>query len=331
MLYIIKQGSIIKNILEVKQMEKISIVVPCYNEENNVNRFYDELKKVVEQLAYKYEYEIVLVNDGSKDKTEPIIKELRERDNNIKLISFSRNFGKEAAIYAGLNAATGEFVVLMDADLQHPPSIILEMVEEMENGSYDVVATKRKNRKGEPVIRSLFSKMFYKLIKLFVPMEENVQDFRIMKKEVVEAVLSLNEYNRFSKGIFTWVGFKTKYILIENVDRTEGKSKWNFFKLVKYAVEGITSFTTAPLKLSIVFGFIISILAIISTIVIVFKTLLEGIDVPGYASTFTAILFIGGIQLISIGILSEYISKMYLEIKNRPKYIIKKEESNWEE
>lgn len=306
-------------------METVSIVVPCYNEEENIDNFYNEIKKVVEKIKHRYLYELIFINVGSKDNTEKIIKKLRNQDGRIKLISFSRNFGKEAAIYAGLNSAIGDYVVLMDADLQHPPVTILEMLKQIEEGDFDVVATKRKNRKGEPPIRSFFSKMFYKLIKIFVPMEENVQDFRIMKREVVEAVLSLKEYNRFSKGIFTWVGFKTKYILIDNIDRTSGKTKWNFFKLFSYAIEGITSFTTAPLKASILVGFLISIIAIISTIVIILQTLIIGRDVPGYASIFTTILFIGGIQLISIGILSEYISKMYLEIKNRPKYIIKKE------
>lgn len=305
-------------------METVSIVVPCYNEEENIDNFYNEIKEVVEKIKHRYLYELIFINDGSRDNTEKIIKKLRNQDGCIKLISFSRNFGKEAAIYAGLNSAIGDYVVLMDADLQHPPVTILEMLKQIEEGDFDVVATKRKNRKGEPPIRSFFSKMFYKLIKIFVPMEENVQDFRIMKREVVEAVLSLKEYNRFSKGIFTWVGFKTKYILIDNIDRTSGKTKWNFFKLFSYAIEGITSFTTAPLKASILVGFLISIIAIISTIVIILQTLIIGRDVPGYASIFTIILFIGGIQLISIGILSEYISKMYLEIKNRPKYIIKK-------
>lgn len=306
-------------------METVSIVVPCYNEEENIDNFYNEIKEVVEKIKHRYLYELIFINDGSRDNTEKIIKKLRNQDGCIKLISFSRNFGKEAAIYAGLNSAIGDYVVLIDADLQHPPVTILEMLKQIEEGDFDVVATKRKNRKGEPPIRSFFSKMFYKLIKIFVPMEENVQDFRIMKREVVEAVLSLKEYNRFSKGIFTWVGFKTKYILIDNIDRTSGKTKWNFFKLFSYAIEGITSFTTAPLKASILVGFLISIIAIISTIVIILQTLIIGRDVPGYASIFTIILFIGGIQLISIGILSEYISKMYLEIKNRPKYIIKKE------
>ena len=303
-------------------MEKISIVVPCYNEEKNINNFYEEMIKTLEKVKENYSYEIIFVNDGSNDQTEIEVKKVRKTDKNVILISFSRNFGKEAAIYAGLCKAKGDYVALIDADLQHPPVTILEMIKGINEG-YDVVATKRKNRKGEPVIKSVFSKLFYKMMRMFIPIEKNVQDFRLMKKEVVDAILSLKEYNRFSKGIFTWVGFNIKYIEIENIERKAGKTKWSFKKLFSYAIEGITSFTTAPLKASTLMGFCISIIAIISTIVIILQTLIYGKDVPGYASIITAILFMGGVQLISIGILSEYISKMYLEIKKRPKYIIK--------
>ena len=308
-------------------MKKISVVVPCYNEEDSINNFYNELINVITKIKDKYEYEIVFVNDGSKDKTEHLVKKLREKNQNISLISFSRNFGKEAAIYAGLSNATGDLVILIDADLQHPPAKILEMIDGIEGG-YDVVATKRKNRKGEPIFKSIFSKIFYKLMRLFIPIEKDVQDFRIMKREVVDAILSLKEYNRFSKGIFTWVGFKIKYIEIENIERKAGKTKWSFRKLFSYAIEGITSFTTAPLKVSTILGIIISFVSLISVIVIILQTLIFGKDVPGYASIITSILFIGGIQLLSIGILSEYISKMYLEIKNRPKYIVRNNEEN---
>ena len=308
-------------------MEKISIVVPCYNEEKNINNFYEEMIKTLEKVKENYSYEIIFVNDGSNDQTEVEVKKVRKTDKNIILISFSRNFGKEAAIYAGLNNATGDLVALIDADLQPPPVTILEMIKGINEG-YDVVATKRKNRKGEPVIKSVFSKLFYKMMRMFIPIEKNVQDFRLMKKEVVDAILSLKEYNRFSKGIFTWVGFNIKYIEIENIERKAGKTKWSFKKLFSYAIEGITSFTTAPLKASTLMGFCISIIAIISTIVIILQTLIYGKDVPGYASIISAILFMGGVQLISIGILSEYISKMYLEIKKRPKYIIK-EKIDW--
>ena len=285
-------------------MEKISIVVPCYNEEKNINNFYEEMIKTLEKVKENYSYEIIFVNDGSNDQTEIEVKKVRKTDKNVILISFSRNFGKEAAIYAGLNNATGDLVALIDADLQHPPVTILEMIKGINEG-YDVVATKRKNRKGEPVIKSVFSKLFYKMMRMFIPIEKDVQDFRLMKKEVVDAILSLKEYNRFSKGIFTWVGFNIKYIEIENIERKAGKTKWSFKKLFSYAIEGITSFTTAPLKASTLMGFCISIIAIISTVVIILQTLIYGKDVPGYASIITAILFMGGVQLISIGILSE--------------------------
>ena len=252
-----------------------------------------------------------------------MLKELKNNDNKIKIISFSRNFGKESAIYAGLSNVSGDLVLLIDADLQHPPKIIIEMLEEIETSDYDVVATKRKNRKGEPILKRIFSNIFYKIMRIFIPIEPEVQDFRLMKREVVDSIINLKEYNRFSKGIFTWVGYNVKYIEIENIIRVAGKTKWSFNKLLKYAIEGITSFTTAPLKVSVLLGVLISLIALISVIIIISQTLIYGKDVPGYASIITSVLFMGGVQLLSIGILSEYISKMYMEIKNRPKYIIK--------
>lgn len=301
-------------------MEKLSIIVPCYNEEDVLHLFYDELMKVI--ITIENEYEIIFVDDGSKDNTLKILKELRNQNGNIKVISFSRNFGKEAAIYAGLSNSTGELVILMDADLQHPPKTILTMLEETKNG-YDMVATKRKDRNGELFLKRTFSQMFYKIMNKFIPMEQGVQDFRIMTRKVVDSITSLKEYNRFSKGIFSWVGFNTKYLIIDNIQRPVGKSKWSFKNLFSYAIEGIVSFTTAPLRLSTIIGTIISIIAMICAFIIVIQTLILGKDVPGYASIITSILFMGGIQLLTIGILSEYISKMYLEIKERPKYIIK--------
>ena len=301
-------------------MNLISVIVPCWNEEETIPIYYEHMCPVMD--AIDADCELIFVDDGSQDATLSETKKLSEKDARCQYLSFSRNFGKEAAIYAGLNNATGDLVALIDADLQHPPVTILEMIKGINEG-YDVVATKRKNRKGEPVIKSVFSKLFYKMMRMFIPIEKDVQDFRLMKKEVVDAILSLKEYNRFSKGIFTWVGFNIKYIEIENIERKAGKTKWSFKKLFSYAIEGITSFTTAPLKASTLMGFCISIIAIISTVVIILQTLIYGKDVPGYASIITAILFMGGVQLISIGILSEYISKMYLEIKKRPKYIIK--------
>ena len=252
------------------------------------------------------------------------MKKLAENDSHVKYFSFSRNFGKEAAIYAGLENSVGDLAVVIDADLQHDPNVMLKMIEEIENG-YDTVTTIRKNRKGEPIVKSFFSKMFYRLMKRTGEIElvQGAQDYRMMTRQVVDSILSLKEYNRFSKGIFSWVGFNVKYLEMENKPRVGGKSKWSITKLFKYAGEGITSFTTAPLKISMILGFIISIASLILGIEIVIQTIIMGKDTPGYASTITAVLFIGGVQLISVGILSEYISKMYLEIKNRPKYIIK--------
>ena len=300
----------------------ISIVIPCYNEEEAIPYFYTEITKVAKEMN-KSNFEFIFVNDGSKDDTLKILKEMSKKDKRVRFISFSRNFGKEAAMYAGLENFTGEYVVIMDADLQNDPEIIIDMIAGMEE-NYDIVTTCR-NRKGESAIKSIFARMFYAIMGNVgsIKIRQGSQDYRMMKRQVAEAILSLKEYNRFSKGIFNWVGFNVKYIEVENRPRVAGESKWSFKKLFKYAIDGITSFTTAPLKISIILGFIISFLSIIFGISIIVETIVKGKIVPGYASTITAVLFIGGIQLISIGILSEYISKMYLEIKQRPKYIIK--------
>ena len=304
-------------------MKKLSIIVPAYNEEEVIEIFYKELKKVIDKITAKYDYEIIFIDDGSKDKTLNKIKKLREKDSKIHIISFSRNFGKESAMHAGLNNSTGDLVLIMDADLQHEPKVILEMLKGIEEG-YDTVTTVR-NRKGEPKIKSSFSKIFYKIMngEKNIKLKHGSQDFRIMTRQVVDAILELNEYNRFSKGIFSWVGFKTKYIEVENKTRRAGKTKWSFWGLSKYAIEGLTSFSTKPLRIATVMGGIISIISLILAIQIIIQTLMAGKDVPGYASTITSVLFIGGIQLITIGILSEYVGKIYLEIKSRPKYIIK--------
>ena len=305
-------------------MKKISIIVPCYNEEQVINIFYDEIKKILEQIKEDYNYELVFIDDGSKDNTLNILKELRINDENVSIISFSRNFGKEAGIYAGLNNSTGDLVVIMDADLQHPPKIILEMLEGIKEG-YDTVTTRRINRKGEPAIKNFFSKSFYKVMSKIIDFElvQGAQDFRMMKRNVVDSILLLKEYNRFSKGIFSWVGFKVKYIDIENAERAAGKTKWSFKSLFKYAMEGIVSFSTVPLRISTILGMVISLIAIFATCTIIIQTLIYGKDVPGYASIITTVTFMGGIQLTCIGIIAEYISKMYLEIKDRPKYIIR--------
>lgn len=304
-------------------MKTLSIVVPAYNEEDVIELFYKKVKEIVDRIKEKYEYEIVFVDDGSTDNTLNILKKLRESDKNIKIISFSRNFGKEAGMYAGLKNSSGDIVVILDADLQHDPENIIKMIKYIEEG-YDTVTTIR-NRKGESKIKSFFANMFYKFMSgnKETKLKKGSQDFRMMTRQVVQAILELKEYNRFSKGIFNWVGFKTKYIEVENQKRAAGKTKWNFMKLFKYAIDGITSFSVGPLKVATVSGGIISLLSLIFAIQIVIQTLIMGKDVPGYASTITSVLFMGGIQLITIGILSEYVGKIYLEIKGRPQYIVK--------
>lgn len=308
---------------EKKNNKMISIIVPCFNEEEGIEKFYIETKKVIDQINNEYDYELLFIDDGSKDETLNKVKKIRQNDENIRIISFSRNFGKEAAMYAGLENFIGDYVVIMDADLQNDPKIIFDMINGIKEG-YDVVTTCR-NRKGESIVKSLFSRIFYGVMGKVgaIKIRQGAQDYRMMTRKVAESIVMLKEYNRFSKGIFNWVGFNVKYLEVENRTRADGKSKWNFRKLFSYAIDGITSFTTAPLKISIVLGFIISFISIIMGVEIVLQTIISGKDVPGYASTITAVLFIGGIQLISTGILSEYISKMYLEVKNRPKYIIK--------
>ena len=304
-------------------MKKLSIIVPMYNEEEVIELFYKETKKVVNEIADKYDYEMLFVDDGSKDKTIEKVKEIRKNDKKVRYISFSRNFGKESGIYAGLSNCKGDLAVLLDADLQHDPKYIPEMIKYIEEG-YDTVTTLR-NRKGESKIKSWFSEFFYQIMKEAknIELKQGSQDFRMMTRQVVDAILEMKEYNRFSKGIFSWVGFKTKYIEVEYRTSAAGKSKWSFKSLTKYAIEGITSFTLKPLKISIVIGILISVVALISALAIIIQTLACGKDVPGYASIITAILFMGGIQLISIGILSEYVGKIYLETKNRPSYLIR--------
>lgn len=306
-------------------MKTLSIVVPAYNEEDVIELFYKKVKEIVDRIKEKYEYEIIFIDDGSTDNTLKILKKLRENDKNINIISFSRNFGKEAGMYAGLKNSSGDIVVILDADLQHDPENIIKMIKYIEEG-YDTVTTIR-NRKGESKIKSFFANMFYKFMSgnKETKLKKGSQDFRMMTRQVVQAILELKEYNRFSKGIFNWVGFKTKYIEVENQKRAAGKTKWNFMKLFKYAIDGITSFSVGPLKVATVSGGIISLLSLIFAIQIVIQTLIMGKDVPGYASTITSVLFMGGIQLITIGILSEYVGKIYLEIKGRPQYIVKEQ------
>ncbi len=296
---------------------KLDIVVPCYNEEKNIEKFFTEVSYVLKDI----DINIIFVNDGSSDNTLNEIKKLKD----VSYISFSRNFGKEAAIYAGLSKTTADYVILMDVDLQDPPSLIPEMIKYIDE--YDIVATRRVTRAGEPKIRSFFARLFYKLMNKISDIElvDGARDFRLMNRSVVDSILELNENNRFSKGIFEWIGFNTKWIEYENVERIEGETSWSFWQLFKYSIEGIVSFTVAPLYISTVMGIIFSIIAFISIIFIVIRTLLFGDPVSGWPSTISIILFIGGIQLLSIGILGQYLAKTYIETKNRPKYIIKED------
>lgn len=306
-------------------MEKISVVVPCYNEEKAIPLFFEEFNKSTKELAQKVNFEIIFVNDGSKDNTLQIIKDLSSKDERIKYISFSRNFGKESAIYAGLENASGDYVTLMDADLQDPPSLLPEMYKAVTEEDYDAVGTRRKNRKGEPIIRSFFSKLFYKIIDHITDfkMVDGARDYVFMKRQVVDAIISLKEYNRYSKGLFSFVGFNVKWIEYENVQRVAGTTKWSFWKLTKYALEGITAFSTTPLVLSSIIGLIFCLVSFLLILLIIFKTLILGDPTSGWPSLVCIIFMVSGIQLFSLGIIGQYLSKIYLEIKQRPIYIIK--------
>ena len=306
----------------MNKKELISIVVACYNEEEVLPTFYDEINKVSNKMK-NINFEFLFVDDGSNDGTLSVIKNLVRKDKRVKYISFSRNFGKEAAMNAGLSYAKGDYVALMDADLQDPPSMLIDMYKYID--SYDVVATRRITRKGEPKIRSVFSKAWYKLINKIsdVEMVDGARDFRLMRRCVVDAILSMNEYNRYSKGIFSFVGFKTKYLEYENVKRVAGKTKWSFLGLVKYAIEGITSFSTLPLTISSLFGMLFCLLAVVAIIFIIIRTLLYGDPVGGWPSLVCIILLVSGVQLLCLGIMGKYLSKMYLETKKRPIYIVR--------
>lgn len=303
-------------------MKTLDIVVPCYNEEEMLQIFYKEVSDNLKNIKWN----VIFVNDGSNDNTLEVIKELKNSYDNVKYISFSRNFGKESAIYAGLDYSTEDYVVLMDADLQDPPSLIPKMMEYIKE--YDIVGTRRVTRKGEPLIRSFFARLFYKIANKITKIElvDCARDFRLMKREVVNAILDLKEYNRFSKGIFQWVGFETKWLEYENIERQKGESSWSFWELFKYSIEGIVSFTTAPLHIATITGIFFSIIAFLAIIVIVIKTLLFGEHVEGWPSTVSIILFLSGIQLFAAGIIGEYLAKIYLESKKRPIYIIKEKD-----
>lgn len=308
-------------------MKLLSVIVPCYNEEENVRDFYDELFKNDSFFREKeIEVEVIYVDDGSKDGTVAEIKKLREKDERVHLLSFSRNFGKEAAIYAGLQKSKGELVVMMDSDLQDPPSLLPEMYSYIEQG-YDSVATRRVTRKGEPPIRSFFARMFYRIMNRISKTEivDGARDFRLMTRQVVDAILAMTEYNRFTKGIFGWVGYETKWLEYENIERKKGETKWSFWKLFVYSLEGITAFSTMPLTVAAVLGAFFCILAFCLIVVIIVKTLIFGDPTSGWPSMVCIILMVSGIQLFCLGIVGQYLSKTYMEVKRRPIYLVKED------
>ncbi|PXV87266.1 glycosyltransferase involved in cell wall biosynthesis [Lachnotalea glycerini] len=309
-------------------MGLLTVIVPCYNEEQVIEIFYSRINEIFLEMKKQYndlKFQLLFVNDGSKDNTLPIIRELAKKDDQVEYVSFSRNFGKEAAMYAGLKNAVGDYVAVMDADLQDPPEFLIQMYQELLKGSADCVAAKRETRKGEPVIRSFFARMFYKGINKISKTEivDGARDFRLMTRQMVDAILQMTEYNRFSKGIFGWVGFETKWIGYKNVERAAGNTKWSFWKLLIYALDGVIAFSTAPLVFATVIGLLFCVIALIMIIIIITKTILLGDPVAGYPSMICVIFLLGGIQLFCMGIIGQYLSKAYLEIKKRPIYIEK--------
>ncbi|WP_035780967.1 glycosyltransferase family 2 protein [Butyrivibrio sp. LB2008] len=311
-------------------MKLLSVIVPCYNEQENIWDFYFELMKTEPFFKEQdVDFEIIYINDGSVDKTAGVVKDLRTEDERVKLVSFSRNFGKEAAMYAGLEKAAGDYVAVMDCDLQDPPKLLPEMYKAVTEEGYDSVATRRVDRKGEPPIRSFFARMFYKLINKMSKTEivDGARDYRLMTRQFVDAVLSVKEYNRFSKGIFGWVGFKNKWIEFENVERRKGETKWSFWKLFAYALDGIVAFSTVPLAVASFMGMLLCFVAVFFIVFIVVRKFAVGDPnkLVGWSSTACIILFASGVQLLCVGILGQYLSKTYLEVKKRPLYIIKEE------
>ena len=301
---------------------KLSLIVPCFNEQDSLPAFYREVTAVLATVAY--DYEILLIDDGSVDQTLAIIKDLVEKDERVKYLSFSRNFGKEAAMYAGFCNVTGDYVAVMDADLQDPPALLPQMLQLLESGEYDSVATRRVTRKGEPPIRSFFARKFYQIINRIsdVDIVDGARDFRLMRRKMVDAIVSIGESNRFSKGIFGWIGFKTYWMPYENVERVAGESKWNFWKLLKYAIDGIINFSGMPLAIASWGGMIMTLLSFLSLIFLVVRDLIFSNPVAGWASTVCIIIFIGGIQLFCLGIMGQYIARTYIETKRRPLYIV---------
>ena len=311
-------------------MKLLSVVVPCYNEQENIGDFYNELMKNEEFFhAEDVEFELLFVDDGSRDETVSRVKELKNKDDRVRLISFSRNFGKEAAMYAGLQSSRGDFVAIMDCDLQDPPALLPEMYKAIAEEGYDSVATRRVSRKGEPPIRSFFARQFYKIINKMsnTDIVDGARDYRLMTRQFVEAILSVKEYNRFSKGIFGWVGFKNKWLEFENIERKKGETKWSFWKLFAYAIDGIMAFSTAPLSAASFLGVFFCIVAFIFIIAIIIRqwTVGDPHGLVGWASMVCIILFVSGVQLFCVGVVGQYLSKTYLEVKDRPMYIIKEE------
>ncbi len=306
---------------------KVSIVVPMYNEQESLGILYQELNRVTDTIK-DYEFEYLFVNDGSKDNTLQEIQKLAAADERVHYVSFSRNFGKEAALYAGLSNADGDYIATMDADLQDPPSLLPQMLAMIESQDCDNVATRRVNRKGEPPIRSFFARCFYKLMRRLsnIDIADGARDYRLMSRAMVDSILSVSEYNRFSKGIFAWVGYDTKWLEFENVERSAGETKWSFWKLVRYSIDGIINFSNTPLQISSYLGMILTIVSFIAIIVEVIRALVFGDPVAGWPSLVCIITFIGGIELFCMGIMGQYIAKTYMEVKRRPHYIIK--ESN---
>lgn len=306
--------------------KSLSIVIPCYNEEQSAPLFYAAIKAIEHRLT-SVTLEFIFVDDGSKDNTLSVLRKLAEEDSRVHYVSFSRNFGKEAGIYAGLEHAHGDYVVIMDADLQDPPALLPEMVATLDSGEYDRVATRRVNRKGEPPIRSFFARMFYKIMNKISSADivDGARDYQMMTRKVVNAILSMREYNRFSKGIFGWVGFKSKLLEFENVERIAGETKWSFWKLFVYALDGIVAFSTAPLVLSSILGLLMCSISFVFIIVIIVKTLVLGDPTSGWPSMTCIILFVSGIQLLCMGIIGQYIAKTYLETKKRPIYLVREE------
>lgn len=308
-------------------MKLLSVIVPCYNEEENVRDFYDELLKNADFFAQKeLELEILYIDDGSKDRTVEEVKKLRTEDERVHLVSFSRNFGKEAAIYAGFQKSKGDLVVMMDADLQDPPALLPEMYSYIEQG-YDSVATRRVTRKGEPPIRSFFARMFYRLMNRISKTEivDGARDYRLMTRQVVDAILAMSEYNRFSKGIFGWVGYETKWLAYENIERKKGETKWSFWKLFLYSLDGIVAFSTVPLAIASIMGVLFCFLAFLLIVITIVRKMVYGDPTSGWPSLVCIISLISGVQLFCLGIVGQYLSKTYMEVKKRPLYLVKEE------